>query len=87
MSDFDKIVNDVRIETYRQNSKWGQQDHADEIWLAILTEEVGEAAKAILDGRALEVWHEDARDELRAEVVQIAAVAIQWLMARERANG
>ena len=41
--------------------------------LAILMEEVGEVARAINDRQS--------RDELRAELVQVAAVAVAWLEA------
>lgn len=56
-----------------QDKKWGEQNHRDSTWLAILSEEVGEAAKAILEGKNL--------DE---EVVQIAAVAVAWEESRMR---
>ena len=36
----------------------------------VLAEEAGEVARAVLDGRA---------DALRAELVQVAAVAVAWL--------
>lgn len=54
-------------ENLRQDKKWGpQRNHTQEKWLAILTEEVGEVAKAIL---------EHDQDNLREELVQVAAVA------------
>jgi NTP pyrophosphatase (non-canonical NTP hydrolase) len=50
------------------------------LWLAILTEEVGEVAKAILEGAegALDV------EPLRRELVQVAAVAVAALEALEK---
>jgi len=63
MSEF---LNAIRDERARQDRKWGEQDHSPEIWLAILLEEVGESAKATLEGQ---------RDELLKELVQVAAVA------------
>lgn len=65
----------VLEERVRQDDKWGVQDHDDKRWLAILAEEFGESARAILerDGKAL--------DE---ELVHVAAVAFAWLESRER---
>lgn len=60
----------VRGERIRQDAKWGSNRRLpDERWLTILTEEVGEAAKALLDGEANGL----------SEVVQIAAVALAWI--------
>lgn len=44
----------------------------DAEWLAVLTEEVGECARAIQD-------ESDAR--LRAELVQVAAMAMRWALS------
>lgn len=70
---------DVVDEMYRQDKKWGVQDHSDEVWLAILTEEVGEAATGILHAR-----FGGMDSNTRDEVVQVAAVAIQWLDCMDR---
>lgn len=40
-----KTLNERR----RQDAKWGEQNHNDYYWLGILTEEVGEAAKALIE--------------------------------------
>ena len=39
----------IQIEREAQDEKWGEQRHSDEKWLAILLEELGEAAKAVLE--------------------------------------
>jgi len=63
----------VLNERDRQDGKWGSQRHlSDREWLTILTEEVGEAAKDILDQK---------HDGLKTEVTQVAAVALAWLEA------
>lgn len=71
----DYIVDELSDERKRQNEKFpaqhariaaGQVDNG--LMLAILVEEVGEAAKAILEDT-----------NLREELVQIAAVAIAWI--------
>lgn len=43
------VVYEVIDERHRQDAKWGPQHHDIPVWLAILMEEVGEAAKAYLD--------------------------------------
>ena len=65
----------VARERMRQDKKWGQQDHDDEVWIAILTEEVGEAARCVLHDRF------GGKDEGRIveELVQVAAVAQAWI--------
>lgn len=72
------IINDgIAAEVRRQFEKWGEQRHHPERWLAILTEEVGEVAQAILQGRAA-----DAQQEL----IQVAAVCVSWLKYAEDAD-
>ena len=39
----------IQIERNAQDEKWGEQRHSDEKWLTIILEELGEAAKAVLD--------------------------------------
>lgn len=41
------ILGRIRHERRRQDGKWGPQSHSPQIWLAILSEEVGEAAEEI----------------------------------------
>ena len=64
----------ISEERARQDRLWGDQSARDRwLWLAILTEEVGEVAKAILEGKPL-----------RGELVQVAAVAVAALEALEK---
>lgn len=66
-------IADVLTERDRQDWKWGSQRQlSDQEWLTILVEEVGEAAKDILDRKP---------DHLRTEVTQVAAVTLAWLEA------
>ena len=66
----------VAYERETQDSKWGDQSgHPNLLWLAILMEEVGELAQAILY---------DKQDEISSELVQCAAVAHAWIEARVR---
>lgn len=64
---------DVFRERERQDEKWGRSIHrnlTDHNWLTILGEEFGEACQA-----ALQQSPGDKKD-LRAELIQVAAVAI-----------
>ena len=65
----ESILAEVSEERRRQLEKWGDQKHNLMTWIAILTEELGEAAKAALDGP------EDS-ESLGNELIQVAAVAV-----------
>lgn len=69
----------IDAERERQDQKFPQQLDASGAWaispmakLAVLAEEFGEAARAVCDGTA---------NNLRDELVQIAAVCVRWLEA------
>jgi NTP pyrophosphatase (non-canonical NTP hydrolase) len=66
------------MERHAQDAKWGEQNHDDFIWTAILTEEVGEAAQAALHAKF------GGHGDLREELVQVAAVALAWLECMDR---
>lgn len=57
-------------ENYRQVEKWGIQHHDIHKWLAILTEEVGEAAKASIEADGGEP---DVQQTIK-ELIHVAAV-------------
>jgi len=67
----------IDCERHAQDIKWGEQNHDDYKWLAILSEEVGELAKEILSRNDLLTLN---------ELTQVAAVAVAWLEAIERRN-
>jgi len=73
------VLNLIRAERERQNKKWGEQNHNDYRWLAILTEEVGEAAQAILHDE----FGGSHAGTAKTELVHVAAVAVQWLECME----
>lgn len=80
---FRRVANQIRAERAAQDQKWGVQDHDALYWLAILTEEVGETAKAIIDPPH---GQERLTDEARVELIQVAAVCVAWLEADDRAS-
>lgn len=70
-------VRDALKERARQDQKWGEQNHHPYKWLAILGEEFGESSKAVL---------EDAPEEYREEMVQVAAVALAAIESFDRSK-
>ena len=69
-------------EAMRAFDKFGEQlSLTDEQWLAILTEEIGEAAHELTLDMPPVTTRTTTLDphKLRAEVVQIAAVALRWV--------
>ena len=76
----ENVLNQIRAERERQNEKWGEQNHDDYRWLAILTEEVGELAQAILHDE----FGGSHAGTAKTELVHVAAVAVQWLECMER---
>ena len=98
LSKFEKIVKSVKYEREKQFEKWGEQNHLAIVWIAILTEEVGEAAKEVVDyhcknpvknieGNFVVPANGDQAIRLsryRRELIQVAAVAIQMIECLDR---
>jgi NTP pyrophosphatase (non-canonical NTP hydrolase) len=61
------ILQQISTERARQINLWGDQINHPFKWITILQEEMGEAAKAVLEGRP---------DEYVAELIQVAAAAV-----------
>jgi len=66
-----QIYHDIRAERQSQIKIWGDQHHSHNTWVRIELEEFGEVAKAINECESWEV--------IRAELIQVAAVAIAWI--------
>ncbi len=75
-----KALEYVLNERKRQDEKWGIQNHSMEWWLAILGEEYGELAKAILDVR----FENGDPAHVRTECVQVCAVALSIIECIDR---
>lgn len=60
----------INEERNRQNEKWGTQNHDDLWWFVILSEEIGEIAKAI---------YECDEEEYEEELIQSASVLVAML--------
>ncbi len=78
----EQVLVDILAERARQNAKWGEQNHAEYIWIAILVEEVGELAQAVLH-TAFGGDRGDI-DNVREEAIHVAAVAFQFIEALDR---
>ena len=77
---------EVRLERENQHAKWGEQNCRPPEFLAILTEEVGEVAKEVVE-IMMNNGHEVRLDDvtqmeryraLHRELIQVAAVAVQF---------
>lgn len=82
-----KSVADERL---RQDTKWGQQDHDFPVWMGIIGEEYGELYQAVNETYFNNGPEERAKGgytNMRAEAVQVAAVAISFIEALDRRYG
>lgn len=62
--------------------KFGPQlEYTDAEWLAVLVEEVGEAAQLLNEMRLGKISGRIGAEALAEEVVQVGAVATRWLAA------
>lgn len=76
------VLGEVAGERQRQFRKWGQQDHDDvRVWVSILAEEQGEVATEANDYM---LAFDGALQRMRAECVQVAAVAVAIVQAIDR---
>jgi NTP pyrophosphatase (non-canonical NTP hydrolase) len=82
--DLKRVLDDVAAERMRQDEKWGVQDIHDYERISILTEEVGEAAKAANEANFTTSPTRGDRTHLRKELIQVAAVAVDYVQAIDR---
>ncbi len=75
IKNMEDVLERIRLERQRQDRKWGEQNHDDFTWNTILSEEVGEAAKAALHKR----FGGSDSANLITELVKVAAVAVSWI--------
>lgn len=92
------IAEEVVVERIRQDALWGEQNHPDGTHPALFEYEAivakhrcahavrhGELTwQLILDEEVKEAFAESNPDKLRAELVQVAAVATCWIEAIDR---
>lgn len=68
----------IKAERWRQQAKWGKQEHQFPMWLCILMKELGDVAKAHLDFTRNPPTRERQK-AVEDELVQVAAVAAAML--------
>ncbi len=91
------VLDEVRDERFRQHAKWGEQNFPDgtcETHIPFMLKAKQAAEKAFDAGKltfrhllaeeAMEAFCEEDPAKLRAELIQVAAVAVQWIEAIDR---
>lgn len=83
-----KVLLEVKQEREFQTKKFGVQNHSPAEWLMILGEEVGEANQAALETHFnYDKVSEAIRwENYRAELVQVAAVAVAMVECLDRSR-
>ncbi|MEU5043212.1 NUDIX hydrolase [Streptomyces griseorubiginosus] len=95
------ILAEIVAERERQDARWGEQNHRDgtgsltQVLEADKAREGCQAAFARGDGtwmhvlieEVFEAFAEDDPSKVRAELVQVAAVAVAWIAAIDRRQG
>ena len=83
----DRIYADIGAERIRQDDKFGRvRDMELTEWVCVLTEEVGEVAKAVHEAAQQRISWEGGRTATRAELVQVAAVAVNIIEHMDRGD-
>lgn len=75
------VLLEVATERARQDALWGEQNHSPFVYLAIASEELGEASQA-----ALKAIHEGGKTlgDYRDELIQVAASAVAAVECLDR---
>lgn len=95
------ILAEILAERARQDAKWGEQNHPDGTGGLGRAHDALEARSEcqrqfaegvgswldILDEEVAETFAEDDPARLRAELIQVAAVAVAWIEAIDRRSG
>lgn len=79
-----RAIGRVLAERDRQDRKWKEQNHDNFTFVAVLTEEVGEVAQATLQEHFTHDGPDRTDEDVAEELVQTAAVAVNFLGAIER---
>jgi len=68
----DEVIDDLKEELDAQFNHYGYVYHPLPLWVTIITEEVGEVAREILNFKS----SEEGRYSLYGEAIQVAAIAL-----------
>ena len=80
----DRVLQEVLAERIRQDGLWGEQNWHDFEGISVLTEEVGEAAKAANEANFKSGKTPGDYSQLREELIQVAAVAVNHVEIIDR---
>jgi hypothetical protein len=94
----DRVLSEVLAERIRQDGRWGEQNHRDgtgSITQVLEADKAREGCKAafargdgtwmhVLIEEVFEAVAEEDPGKVRAELVQVAAVAVAWIEAIDR---
>lgn len=93
------VLDEVEGERLAQDVRWGRQDHPDGTGVAPIDRTMAQVAQSrceiafengrgtyrhILDEEVAEAFAESDPARLRAELIQVAAVAVAWVEAIDR---
>ena len=95
-----QVLDEIVAERVRQHDKWGEQNHPDGTggdaykWLADGARHKCQTAAAlgevtyrhILEEEVAEAYAESDPQRLRAELIQVAAVAVAWVEKIDRGH-
>jgi len=75
----------IKAERAKQDARWGEQNHNDFRWLAILSKGIGKVAACIVS-HINEPMTAIGATFLKNELIQVAAVCVAWSECIERRN-
>jgi len=75
-----QVYRDILLERARQDVRFGVANHDLMLWMTILGEEFGELCQAVMHTR----YGGSKAGQLRAEAIQVAAVAVSIVQALDR---
>ncbi len=80
LKEFQPVIDEMD----KQLQKWGEQNHEPAIYNNILMEEVGEVAKAILQTEVPGKGEYSNWEDVKKEIIHVAAVAMSMIRSLER---
>ena len=93
------VIQEIHLERHLQDQKWGEQNHPDGTDKTF--KDIADEARVVADMSAkqnrltwfkilneevMEAFAEEDPKKLRAELIQVAAVAVAWIEAIDRRN-
>lgn len=79
------LIHRERIRAHEKHDANGgsmeRKDFDDPVWLPVLTEEVGEVARALCESALGNLDRAELKAQLREELIQVAAMTVAWIEA------